>query len=135
MSGVAVTSLSAARTPTIKPKDPLGGVLPGPPSATREFERGDTIALFAEFYENDGPSTVHTLDFKAELREEGGQAIREQTEQRSSSELQGKAGGYGFSASIPLDGVPAGLYVLHVAGQSRAGDRAGVSRDILIRVR
>jgi hypothetical protein len=60
--------------------------------------------------------------------------VREVTDERSSTELQGKSGGYGFSARMPLDGVEPGLYVLHVEGVSRAGQTT-VSRDIQIRVR
>ncbi|HZY08589.1 MAG TPA: VWA domain-containing protein, partial [Ilumatobacteraceae bacterium] len=35
MSGVSLTAASAGQSPTIKPKDPLGDFLPGPPTATR----------------------------------------------------------------------------------------------------
>ena len=52
MSGVSITSRSSVEAPTIRPKNPLGDYLPGPPTAMREFARTDEIALFAEFYEN-----------------------------------------------------------------------------------
>ena len=84
MSGVALTAASAGLTPTVKAKDPLGDFLPGPPIATREFEAGDTLMFFAEFYEN-GANNPHMVDLKAELRAEGGRVVREATEQRSSS--------------------------------------------------
>ena len=134
MSGVAITSARTSGAPTAKPKDPLASFLPGPPTATREFVVGDTLAIFTEFYENIR-GAAHMLDFKVELRAEGGQAVYQSAEQRSSSELQGSAGGYGFAATIPLTGMQPGLYVLHVEGQSRAGDRAVASRDVLLRVR
>jgi len=135
MSGVAVTSRAAAEAPTAKPKDPLADYLPGPPTAAREFTRDDTIAIFTEFYENNPGAPPHTLEFKAELLAEGGRVVRSVTEERSSTELQGKAGGYGFAARLPLDDVEPGLYVLHVEGQPRSGDVPAVSRDIQIRVR
>ena len=134
MSGVAITSAAASEVPTVKPKDPLADFLPAPATTIREFQRGDVLALFAEFYENRREAAPHQLQFRAELREEGGRAVREVTDERSSTELQGRSGGYGFSARLPLDEVPPGLYVLHVEGVSRAG-QASVSRDIQIRVR
>jgi VWFA-related protein len=135
MSGVTLTSRAAAEAPTAKPKDPLADYLPGPPTAMREFSRDDTIALFAEFYENNIGGAAHQLQFKAELRAEGGRVVQNVTEERSSSDLQGRSGGYGFAARLPLDAVEPGLYVLHVEGQPRIGDLPAVSRDIQIRVR
>jgi hypothetical protein len=55
-------------------------------------------------------------------------------DQRSSTELQGKSGGYGFTAALPLNVEP-GRYLVHVEARSTAGDRPAVSREILIRVR
>jgi hypothetical protein len=101
----------------------------------REFTRDDTIALFAEFYENNPGAPAHMLEFKAELRAEGGRVVQSVSDQRSSTDLQGGSGGYGFSARMPLDEVEPGLYVLHVEGQPRIGDLPAVSRDIQIRVR
>src|SRR5688572_22347490 len=136
MSGVALTSRAAAEAPTVKPKDPLADYLPGPPTALREFTRDDEIALFAEFYENTPGAPAHMLDFKAELRAEGGgRVVRSVSDQRSSTDLQGGSGGYGFAARMPLDDVEPGLYVLHVEGQARINDLPAVSRDIQIRVR
>jgi hypothetical protein len=135
MSGVAITAASAAEVVTVKPKDPLADFLPAPPTSAREFARGDVLALFAEFYENQRNIPEHRLDFKAELRAEGGRIVREVADQRSSTELGGGAGGYGFAPRLPLDGIEPGLYVIHVEGQSRAGAQPVVSRDIQIRVR
>jgi VWFA-related protein len=135
MSGVALTSRAAAEAPTVKPKDPLADYLPGPPTTTREFTRDDTVAIFAEFYENMSGAQAHNLDFKAELRAEGGRVVQSVTDQRSSTDLQGGSGGYGFSARLPLDEAEPGLYVIHVEGQARIGDLPVVSRDIQIRVR
>jgi hypothetical protein len=121
--------------PTIKPKDPLADFLPGPVTTAREFNRTDLLALFAEFYENQRNVPAHALDFKAELRAEGGRVVRQVAEERSSTELQGSGGGYGFSARLPLDDLEPGLYVLHVEGKSRAGNLPAASRDIQIRIR
>jgi VWFA-related protein len=135
MSGVAVTSRVAAEAPTVKVKDPLADFLPGPPTTMREFSRDDTVAIFAEFYENTPGAQAHQLEFKAELRAEGGRVVQSVSDERSSTDLQGGSGGYGFSARLPLDEAEPGLYVIHVEGQARIGDLPAVSRDIQIRVR
>jgi VWFA-related protein len=133
MSGVSLTSKALSDVTTMRPKDPLKGVLPGPITAAREFPRGDVVTLFTEVYENAAKAT-HAIELTAELRAEGGRASGRVSEQRSSTELQGKSGGYGFTPSLSLDVAP-GRYVIHVEGRSSAGDRRSVSRDILIRVR
>jgi VWFA-related protein len=135
MSGVALTAASAGQAPTIRPKDPLKDFLPGPPTAMREFERGDLVVLFTEFYENARGAATHMLDFKAELRADGGRVVQQVTDERSSTELQGSSGGYGFQARLPLDSAEPGLYVIHIEGRSRANPDAVVSKDIQIRVR
>jgi hypothetical protein len=135
MSGVAVTSRVAAEAPTVKVKDPLADFLPGPPTTRREFSRDDTLAIFVEFYENTPGAQAHQLEFKAELRAEGGRVVQSVTDQRSSTDLQGGSGGYGFSARLALDDAEPGLYVIHVEGQARIGDMPVASRDIQIRVR
>jgi VWFA-related protein len=136
MSGVAITSSRAAQVSTVKPKDPLADYLPGPATARREFSRDESLAIFVEFYENRGDAAVHQLEFRAELRAEGGGAVaKEEVEERSSTEVRGTSGGYGFSPRFMLDDVEPGLYVLHVQAQSRVGDRPTVSRDIQIRIK
>jgi hypothetical protein len=134
MSGVSMTAASALQGATLKAKDPLGDFLPGPPIATRVFSASDTLVLFAEFYENVSKAQSHTLDLVAELRAENGTVVRESREERSSTELKGSGGGYGFTARLQLEGLSPGVYVLHVSGQSRLGDRPSASRDILITI-
>ena len=133
MSGVSLTSKTLSAMTTMRPKEPLKGMLPGPITASREFPRGDVVTLFAEVYESAAKAT-HTVELIAELRTEDRRAFGRVNEQRSSTELQGKSGGYGFRATLPLNVAP-GRYVIHVEGRSSAGDRPTVSRDILIRVR
>jgi VWFA-related protein len=135
MSGVAITSSGAGQVMTIKARDPLADYLPAPATTRREFGRDEVLAVFAEFYENAGSTAAHQLEFTAELRAEGGRAVRETSEERSSTEVQAASGGYGFSARFTLDDLEPGLYVLHVEGQSRIGNRPTVSRDIQIRIR
>jgi hypothetical protein len=136
MSGVALTAASGNGTPTVRPKDPLKDVLPGPPLTAREFQRGDVLGLFAEFYENAAGVPAHGLEFTTTMRAEDGRVMFENREERSSTDLRGGSGGYGYSLQIPLRDIAAGTYVIRVEGRSRA-DGAGpvLGRDVLVRVR
>ena len=98
------------------------------------FPPNDTLVIFAEFYENVGKAPTHAIDLVAELRDEGGTVVRNSREERSSTEVGG-SGGYGFSARLPLEGLRPAIYVLHVSGQSRLGDRPSASRDIQITIK
>ena len=133
MSGVAITSAMSGVTPTVRPKDPLEKILPGPLSSYREFPPMDEVAFFAEIYDNTA-SQAHKVELTATVKAEGGQTVFEAKEERDSSELKGAAGGYGFSARIPLKQMAPGLYVLRVEAVSRLGDRPTVSRETVFRV-
>jgi VWFA-related protein len=135
MSGVSLTSAASSEGLTIAAQNPLADALPGPITSTRNFASGDTLSLYTEVYESSRTDTPHTVDLAAELRAEGGRAIVRRTEERSSQELLGKSGGYGFAPTLPLTDVQAGTYIIHVEARSNVGARPTVSRDILIRIR
>lgn len=136
MSGVSLTSAVASSTPTVRPEDPLANVLPGPPATTREFERADRLGLFAEFYENMPGAPPHVVDIGTTIRDGGGRIVFEQREERSSTDLQGASGGYGYGLQIPLGDIAPGTYVIRVEGRSRANNAdAPIGRDVLIRIR
>jgi VWFA-related protein len=135
MSGVSLTSGASSEGLTIVAQNPLADMLPGPVTSTRDFTSGDTLNLYTEVYESSRTDTPHTVDLTAELRAEDGRAIIRRTEGRSSKELLGKSGGYGFAATLPLTDVNGGSYIIHVEARSSIGARPTVSRDILIRVR
>lgn len=136
MSGLSMTSaLESAGTPTALAKNPLGDFLPGPPTTAREFARDDELALFAEFYENTRGAPPHQLDLSTTVRAEGGTVVFEDTETRSSADLQGGSGGHGYAIRVPLRDFAPGAYVLRVEGRSRITPDAVAGREILIRVR
>jgi hypothetical protein len=135
MSGLALSSAMATAGPTVKAKDPLGTVLAGPPATLREFERRDTVALFAEFYENLRGAPPHMVDIAATLRDESGRVVFEDREERSSADLQGTTGGYGYGLQIPLADIAPGTYLLRVEGRSRAASGQITGREVLIRIR
>jgi VWFA-related protein len=135
MSGVAIGSAATARIMTMNSKTAFASSLPGNITSTREFDAGDTLGVYTEVYETLRNATSHTVTMTAQLRAEGGTVVRAVSDERSSTELQGKRGGYGFSAQLPLSDVAPGLYVIHVEARANAGDRPTVSKDVQIRVR
>ena len=132
MSDIALTSALSGAAPTIRPKDPLEKLLPGPLSSYREFATVDEIALFTEIYDN--IKQPHKVEINATVKAEGGSAVYSTREERTSSELAGSAGGYGFQTRFPLKGFAPGLYVLRVEAISQIGDRETTAREVVFRV-
>jgi VWFA-related protein len=132
MSDIALTSAHSGAAPTVRPKDPLEKLLPGPLTSYREFVTADELALFAEIYDN--VKQAHKVEINATVKAEGGTTVFQTREERDSSELKGSAGGYGFEARIPLKGFAPGLYVLRVDATQRLGDRPAIAKEIVFRV-
>jgi len=136
MSGLTVLSASGLLAPTARVKDdPVGLLLMRPPTTAREFTRDDQLLLFAEVYENQQNAQAHMIDIGTEVRAEGGQVVFRNSETRSSTDLAGGRGGYGYTVQIPLKDFGPGLYVVHVEGKRRDGNVPAVSRDVQIRIR
>jgi len=55
-------------------------------------------------------------------------------EQRDSSDLGGKSGGYGYMTKIPMKEFAPGPYVLTVSARSRLGSSPTVQRQVRINV-
>jgi VWFA-related protein len=133
MSGLALTSAASSRQPTIRPDEELKQVLPAAPVGSRVFPRDDEIALFVEIYDNN-VATSHKVDVTATVTADEGKVVFKTDDVRDSSELQGQRGGYGYSARIPLAGMPPGLYVLKVEARSRIGDNPTTDRQVQFRI-
>jgi len=132
MSGLAITSAMSGVAPTIRPKDPLEKLLPGPLSSYREFSTADELAFFTEVY--DTIKQAHKVEIAATVKAEGGQTVFQTREERDSSERGGGAGGYGFQARVPLKAMAPGLYVLRVEATARVGDRTTTAQEVVFRV-
>ena len=120
LSGVVIASASGLRMSTAKPDEELKGVLPGPPVAERTFPRGDELAVFAEIYDNE-VKTPHIVDITTTVVSEDGRNVFKSAEERASSELQGKPGGYGVQARFGTQGLRAGH--VSVDGRSQVARR------------
>jgi VWFA-related protein len=129
ISGVVMTSPSAAAVPTLKPDEQLKAVLPGPPVASRAFPQNEEVALFAEVYDNAG-GTPHKVDITTTVTTDDGRVVFKTEEPRDSADLGGKTGGYGFMTRIPLKDLAPGNYVLTVSAKSRLGSTPTAERQV-----
>ncbi len=134
MSGIALTSTAATTMATANPDPGLKEVMPAPATATRDFARSETLSLFAEVYDNLS-STPHKVAIKTAVLGENGQTVFTAGDERSSAELQGQKGGFGYTAAVPLAGLARGRYVLRVEAKAQLSNGGAVTRELEFRVR
>jgi VWFA-related protein len=134
MSGVLVTSTASSAMPTARPDEQFRDLLPAPATAVREFDGRDTLATFVEVYDNTKANDAR-VDITTQLLADDGRSVFQTAEVRAKSELQGSRGGYGVATRIPLQELPAGLYVLKVEAASRLGGVAPASQQVPFRIR
>jgi hypothetical protein len=110
----------------------LRSVLPGPPSATRQFAKNDTLAVFVNVFAAGGDQSrsvdVITLVHGADGREAFRHAVT-----RPGADVAAGKGGYGHTVSVPLAGFTPGDYLLTLTARSASGRSA--SRTVSYRVR
>jgi VWFA-related protein len=136
LSGIALAA-SADRAVFSPPKpgfDPFNGLLPGAPSALREFPNDSEIAAAVEVYDNK-PTPIHRIDIMTRVRADDGRMVFSNSEERSTEELHGTPGTFGYSVRIPITGWAPGLYVLEIEAKSRLSEVEPVSRQIQFEVR
>jgi VWFA-related protein len=130
ISGLALTSRAGASAIlTTKPDEQLKAVLPSPPVALRAFPLNDELSVFAEVYDN-AASTPHKVDITTTVTSDDAKVVFKTNEERSSADLQGKGGGYGYTARIPMGDLGAGTFVLKVEARSRLGQNPTASREV-----
>lgn len=134
LSGLLISSAAAGAIPTAGVIAELGNVLPAPPTTVRNFVSGDELALLAEVYDNQPTAQPHSVFITTTLKADGGRTVFSTDEQRSSKELGGKKGGYGYTARVPLKDLTPGLYVLRVEAKSGLKDVPSAARDVQIRI-
>jgi hypothetical protein len=134
MSGIALTSASVTRTPTANPDPGFKDVLPTPATAIRDFPRSDTLALFAEIYDNQ-TSARHKVAIKTSVLADDGRVVFTAGDERSTDELQGAKGGFGYTANVPLAGFAPGRYVLRVEATAQISNGGSTARELEFRVR
>lgn len=134
IGGLLLTSTTAAMTPTARPDPELKDVLPGPPTLVRDFFQPETLALFTEVYDNDA-GKPHRVDLTTLVIADDGRTVFKTADERSSDELKGAKGGFGYTAQVPLKDIAPGAYVLRVEARSRLQSDKPVVRETQIRIR
>ena len=135
MSGLVLSSVASSRMQTASPAGDLKDVLPAPPSASREFQREDTMSVFAEVYDNLGPTPHRVVITTTVLSDEGKTVFTTSDERRSDELKDSKGGGYGYLSKIPLSALAPGRYVLRVDARPTLGNPAPLAREVEFRVR
>jgi hypothetical protein len=134
MSGIVIASARSSRVATPRNDEELSKALPGPPTTSREFLGDDELAVLAEVYDNQA-ATAHKVNIATRILAEDGRVVFRHDDERSSAELSGKSGGFGYVVRIPLRDIPPGLYVLRIEARSTLGKSTPVSRDVQFTVR
>jgi len=131
---LAATADRAVYSPPKPGFDPFNGLLPAAPSALREFPNNSEFAVAVEVYINK-PTPVHTFDLTTRVKADDGRVVFNHTVDRSTEELHGTPGGFGFTERVPIQNWTPGLYVLEVEAKSRITDIAPASRIIQFEVK
>jgi hypothetical protein len=135
MSGITMTSARRALRRRSSPKDSFAQMLPAPRSTSREFARGEVIALLRRVLRERAERASAQLRHQLTIRAEDGRVVFEDREERSSTDLQGSRPA--ASAIQPL--VHVGVRAGHLRAARRRtlppGGDAGIGRDVMIRIR
>ena len=134
LSGIVIAAKSASHTLTANPDPQLKDVLPGAPTASRAFPRGDTLALFVDVYDNQ-PTPQHRVSITSSILSDDGREMFAATDERSSDELQGKKGGYGYTRELQLGDLSPGRYVLRISAKSSIANGGAATKEVEFRIR
>ena len=133
LSGLVVTSTSAALTPTPRPDRELAALFPTPPSANRVFDSRETLGMFVELYARS--SSRRRLDFVTTVRDANdGRTVFTQRDDRTirrSNDPQTE----GYAVEIPLRHLTPGMYVLRTEAVVGNDDDRLAFREIAFEVR
>ena len=133
MSGLVLASTTGNAHVTARLDELLRDVLPGPPTGVRTFTQTEDVTVFTEVYDSQGDKP-HTVNISAMVVSDTGQVLFRSDEERSSTDLGGPRGGYGYVATIPMKGLTPGVYVLKVEATSTLGARPTAVREVPFRI-
>jgi VWFA-related protein len=130
LSGIVLTSKFAGIMPTLQPDPEMREVLPGPPTADRDFAQADTLWAFVEIYRNDKSPAAVSLS--CTLTSEAGTSAFRTEDRLEPSSFDNARRAYGYRVEIPLASVAPDAYVLRV--QVASGAAQPESREVPLRV-
>jgi VWFA-related protein len=130
MSGLLLTSVAAQQAPTAE-ADPIAArQLPGAATSRRTFPSGDTLAVYAEFYDNSSSPQPRQIDVLVRLISGSGVDVFTAKDSMASNGNEPP----NVFAQFALQDLAAGVYLLRVEGTLRGTDTALVARETLITV-
>lgn len=122
MSGLALTCVVAAYTPTARADERLRGVLPAPPTTMRDFRNDDRLGVFAEVYDR-GDVPRGDVAFSAIVRGIDGREALRRRELLTGDDLARARGRY--TTQVPLGDLAPGDYVLRLEAAPASGEPVG----------
>jgi hypothetical protein len=129
MSGLVLTSTTAAAIPTPRPDPELQDVLADPPTGLRRFRTVETVgALFVLYC--DVRKTLSPIDVVTTVGTEGGPPRFRSESQVSADVLREAKNGYASFVTVPLAEMPPGRYVLRVQATSRVAGSVTAFREV-----
>lgn len=129
LSGLLLTSVAAQQTPTAEPDPVVSKRLPGAATSRRDFPVGDTLAVYAEVYDNNPSREPRQIDVAVRL------ISAEATDVFAANDtMSTTAAPSNVYAQFKLEDLNPGTYLLRVEAQVRGGSAPPVSRETLITV-
>ncbi len=133
LSGLLLTSVAAQQTPTADPDPLVSKQLPGAATSRRSFPVGDTLAVYAEVYDNNPSRQPRKVDVAVRLIAAQGNDVF--TANDSMSTNPGRpAEPSNIYAQFKLEDLDPGVYLLRVEAQVSGSAAPPVAGETLITV-
>jgi hypothetical protein len=133
MSGIVIASAQTA-LPNPRPDKELTNLLPGSPAVIRDFNRSDEIGMLVEIYDTK-LNTPHDIDIITTIVGEDGKEAYRHEDRRTSAEVQGMQGAFGYLLNVRLADMTPGAYLLRVEARSRLDVDRAVARETTFKIR
>lgn len=127
MSGLLLTSVAAQQVPTADPDPNAATQLPGAVTSRRDFPVGDTLAVYAEVYDNNPSRSSRQIDVAVRLISAEGTEVFAATDSMSTSTSN-------IYAQFTLENLDPGSYLLRVEAQAAGDSASPAARETLINV-
>lgn len=129
MSGLLLTSVAAQQTPTAD-ADPLTAKqLPGAVTSRRDFPAGDTLAVYAEVYDNNPAQQPRQIEVAVRLISAIGSDVFTAADSMSTNAPASS----NIFAQFKLEDLEPGTYLLRVEAKA-SGSATPIGRETLITV-